>query len=259
MSIQKFSFEALQKVRKYIQSGLVLPNLEKQIQAATSADMPEPESVDDLSGLFNFGGVALAGQTAPNLANRWIISTVNPAAPLLKLPGLSLKPDLRLVAYLYRDEAGSAGIVWAVPEEMSGTAQLEATLADTQDWKKPPKPEGSLEHYMAAIAGDRSPVSYLVASILKRELREFGASGNRRSWSFHHLISTLPTDERWNWQGSPPKDLSPKVRILDDGQAAVEFFSIRKTLPHRLYRHMDHYPVGQYRPQSSDKPIAIAS
>ncbi|MBW4651499.1 MAG: hypothetical protein KME20_00315 [Kaiparowitsia implicata GSE-PSE-MK54-09C] len=258
MTIQKFSLDALQRVRQFIQGGLTIPDLEKQAQATQQDDMPEPESVDDLSGLFSFGGASLAGQSSATVAERWILSTVNPAAPLLKLPGLVLRQDHRLVAYVYRNRSGSVGVVWAIPETLSHTANLTKALAALTDAKTPPKPKGALPHYMEAIEGDRTPVSYLIASMLKRELREFGASGDRRNWSYHKLTDTVPTTEQWAWQAAAPKDLSPKVRLLPDGKAAVEFFSIRNTMPRRLYRHLDQYPTQSYRAQSADKPIAVA-
>lgn len=257
MSIQKFPLAALQKIRTYIQSALSLPDSEQHLQSGQFGELPEPESIDDLSLLFKYGGLPKSSQPAAH-PPQWFISTVNPAAPLMKLPGLKLKPELRLVSYLYRTEQSGVGLVWAIPEALSTTAHLEKALAASSSISQFPKPEGALSHFMEAVEGDRSPASYLVASLLRRELQEFGATGDRSNWSYHVLLDAVPTNQRWQWRVDIPKDLAPKVRVFPDGRAAVEFFTCRTTQPKTLYRHLDQYPAGQYRSNSVDKALAVS-
>ncbi|HEY9698056.1 MAG TPA: hypothetical protein V6D10_12380 [Trichocoleus sp.] len=262
MSMQKFSLEAIQKVRKYIQEALAVKDTEEQSQAwaglEDDAEPPEPESLDDLSGVFTFGGLSPEDVSTPNLEGYWFVSTVNPAAALLKLPGLQVKPNYRLVSYLYRASQNGIGLVFSLPETLSTTAQLEKVLAKSGGIAQPPCPEGALPNFMEAIEGDRSPVSFMVASILRRELQEFGAVGKRCNWNHHRLIDAIPTKLSWVWRVDPPKDLLPKVKVLPDGQAAVEFFSCRIGESIMLYRHLDQYPAGQYKAASLDKALAVA-
>lgn len=261
MVIQKFSLATLNKVKQYIQTTLALPDTERQSQTWTDDDLeepPEPESLDDLSGVFTFGGLSAEDLSTPLLGN-WSISTVNPAASLLKLPGLRLQEGFRLVSYVYRSQGEGAGLIFAVPEALSTTAHLEKALLRSTDAAHPPQPEGALPHFMEAITGDRSPVSFVVGTLLRREFQEFGALGARRSWSHHRLIESLPQQLTWQWKiDTPPKDFTAKVKMLPDGQAAVELFSCRVGSSVTLYRHLEQYPVAHYRPMILDKPIAIA-
>jgi hypothetical protein len=260
MSIQKFPLATVNKIRQYIQNALILTETEQQSQVWAglneTEEPPEPESIDDLSGLFTFGGLEPEEVLAPR--GHWFISTVNPAAALSKLPGLQLKPAYRWVSYLYRDQREGRGLVLAMPESLSTTACLEKALIKSQDSAQPPLPEGALENFMDAIDGDRSAASFLVASLLRRELQEFGALGQRCNWSYHRLIDVVPPQANWRWQGEPLPDLSPKVKVLPNGQAATEFFTCRTRNPVALYRHLDQYGVENYQPNSLDKAIAAA-
>jgi hypothetical protein len=72
------------------------------------------------------------------------ISTIDPAAVLHKLPGLQLKPKVRLVTYLQRQPQGGMGVTWALPELMSTTERLEEALAESQKQHGSPAPPGGL-------------------------------------------------------------------------------------------------------------------
>ncbi|MFM7424872.1 MAG: hypothetical protein ACKO7W_07775 [Elainella sp.] len=259
MSIQRFPLAAAQQIRQYIQGTLVVA-ADQQSQTWASLedtdDVPEPSSIDDLSSIFTFGGLTAEEIIAPRSYAHWTVSTVNPGAALLKLPGISLKPTWRLVSYLYQDGGSTAGLVFAVPEEFATTARLEKACSASSGLKQPPQPERALSDFMEAIEGDRSAVSFLVASLLCRELREFGAAGHYRNWTHHRLVDAVPAQVKWQWQTEQPKDLSPKVKLAPDGQAIVEFFSCRVSAGVGLYRHIDQYAVGQYKPKRLDKPLA---
>jgi hypothetical protein len=260
MAIQKFPLATLQKVRQYIRSTLVLPKSEQHLTwtGSKSADeFPEPDSLDALGDLFRFGGVTESQLSSPKPSGCWLISTLNPGTALLKLPGLQLKQGFRLITYLYRAELDGAGIVWAIPEAFGTTTQLEKAIATAGTLDQPPKPESALTDFMQAIEGDRSPQSFILASVLRRELLEIGALGRYRNWSHHRLIEEPPTQVNWQWRTEQPKDLSPKVRLSPD-QAAVEFFTCRTAAPVALFRHIDQYLPGQYKANSVDRVVAIA-
>lgn len=257
MSLQRFSLAAVQQIRQYIQNALAV-DAEQQAQSwiglDETDDLPEPGSIDDLSSIFAFGG--LSAEELGTAQAHWLLSTVNPASALIKLPGLALKLDWRLVSYLYQDNGSSTGLVLALPEKLATTARLEKARAASRSIQQPPQPEGALTDFMEAIEGDRSTVSFLVASLLCRELREFGAKGHYQSWTHHRLIDTVPKQVNWQWQSERPKDMTPKVKLMPDGQAIVEFFSCRVTAGVALYRHVDQYPTAQYKLKRLDKPLA---
>ena len=260
MSIQKFPIATVNKVRQYIQTALALTDTERQSQLwanlADAEEPPEPESLDDLSGLFQFGG--LAPEEIPTSTGQWSISTVNPADAIVKLPGLWLKPGFRLVSFVYREKETGKGAIFAVPESYSTTTLLEQATAKSRDILQPPVPEGASDDFMAAIDGDSSAASFLLASVLRRELREFGALGKQCDWSYHRVIDAIPSQVKWHWQGNPPRDLAPKVKLLPDDQAATEFFTCRIKSPIAIFRHLDQYPAKQYGAKQTDRAIAAA-
>ncbi|KAM3097941.1 hypothetical protein ACKFKF_18635 [Phormidesmis sp. 146-12] len=270
MATQKVPLEALQKIRRYLTSALTFPDSENHPKkwSAGGEELPEPDSLDGLGDLFHFGGIPEETIHSPNTQGQWFISAVNPGSVLAKLPGLRLKPEMRLVSYLYRLEQGreldGINATWALPESLSTTAHLQEALRMCGGRDKPPEPKGVLADFMEAVEGDRSPMSYVIASILRRELLESGALGKTRQWSDHHLIDSLPSAQ-WQWRTSGIKDLSPKVRLFPDGKAALEFFTCRNAGTHcletarvALFQHLDQYSPNTYRAQSLDRAVAIA-
>jgi hypothetical protein len=261
MSIQKVSLESIQKIRQYLQKNLTLPTTENRPKIGflsnTLEEIPEPESLADLSGLFNVGSLIEDTTYIPNAQGRWFISTTDPGVVFAKLPGLKLRHGIRLISYLYRLGEDGVGVVWAVPEAASATAILETALPIAGNHQKPPYPPQALEGVMEAVEGDRSPLSFVIASLLLRELQEFGSLGKHCHWSHHRLISTIPNQVRWQWRGEAPKDLSPKVRVYEDGKAIVEFFTCRVVSPIAVFRHLDRYSPDSYQPTCVEGAIAI--
>lgn len=263
MVLQKFSLDVVHKVQQYIQSQLVLPPSEQHpttedSERAIAVAAMEPTSLDALGDLFRVGGFGDGEGSAPNAEGRWFISTVDPAASINKLPGLSLKPGVRLVTYLQRQTNGGMGVTWALPELMSTTVALEAALDSVGDRAIPPRPKAALGNVMDGIEGDRSPGSFIAASILLRELKEFGRSGQNCRWSHHRLIATVPPNKPWQWRTQKPlTNLSPKIQIQDEKPVLVEFFTCRVVPPIALFRHLDQYPAKSYRPKVNDQVVAL--
>lgn len=259
MPIQKISLEALQKINQHLKSVLILPESENHPRSSGSSldeDVPEPGFLGDLGSLFNLGGSEELESQAPNAKGQWFISSMNPGAALMKLPGLEVRPGFRLVTYLSRVATDGVGITWAVAETMSTTAQLERALNPKSHIQTPPHPAGALADVMEAIDGDRTPLSFVIASLLKREIQEFGRMGKYRIWAHHRLIDAVPSQVKWEWRGKEPQDLSPKVLIYPDQKVVIEFFSCRVTAPVAIFQHVDQYPPNQYKAASLDRAIA---
>ncbi|MEX0267584.1 hypothetical protein AB3R30_00435 [Leptolyngbyaceae cyanobacterium UHCC 1019] len=262
MPIQIISLDTCQKIRQHIVNALRVPNAENQPRSQTELndeEPPEPDSLSDLGSLFGLGGMPELETYAPNCNGQWFISAADPGAALMKLPGLKLKPTLRLVTYLLRAGTDGMGAVWAVPEMLSTTAHLQKVLGGCGTGVlRIPQPAGALADVMDSLEGDRSPLSFLIASILRHELKEMGALGKSCDWSYHRLINALPSQRNWQWRvPTPPKDLSPKVMIYPDNRAATEFFTCRIAAPVAIYQHVDQYAADHYKANSISRAIAI--
>lgn len=259
MSTQRVPLEALQKIRQHFKTALLVPEAENHPEMYRDREEPPvPTSLEDLGSLFHFGGSLEDALQMPNSEGQWFISSANPGTALMKLPGLKLKPEFRLVSYLYRSGDDGTGATWAIPEQFSTTSYLEEALLTAEGRDRPPKPEQALPDFMDAIDGDHSSMSYVIAALLRRELLEFGKMGRIAVWSQHRLINSLPNLPDWQWRSEVPKDYSPKVRTFPDGRVAVEFFSCRTVAPIAVFQHVDHFLAGQYRSQHLDRAIAIS-
>ncbi len=259
MSTQKVPLEALQKIRQHFKTALLVPESENHPEMYIGRDEPPaPESLEELGSLFHFGGSLDEATQMPNCQGQWFISAANPGTALMKLPGLKLKPNFRFVSYLYRVGDDGTGATWALPEQFSTTSQLEKALLIADGRDTPPKPEGALDDFMNAIDGDYSPMSFVIASLLRRELLEFGKVGRIATWSHHRLIDSLPPLPHWQWRTEFPKDFSPKVRVFPDQRVAVEFFTTRTVAPIAVFQHVDHYLANQYQAKHLDRAIAVS-
>ncbi len=259
MSTQRISLNTLQKVRQYLKTFLVLPESENRPLAVALADptlMAEPDSLAGLGDLFRIGGGVNEGVPKPNNRGEWYVSVMDPGVAFMKLPGLQLRSGYRLATYLYRQGENGIGKTWAIPEAMTTTANLEKALSNAGAEQEPPKPLGCLENISLAIEGDKSASSYIYASLLRRELQEFGALGKRRIWGKHTLINSVPQQLQLQWR-TEVKELSPKVRIFPEGRAVVEFFTCRVTPSIAIFQHLDQYSAGEYLPKSIDRLVAI--
>lgn len=259
MSTQRVPLEALQKIRQHLRSALAVPESENHPNLYMHADEPPaPASLDELGSLFHFGGSLESAPQMPNNQGQWFISVINPGDALRKLPGIRLKPNFRLISYLYRQGKDGIGATWALPAQFSTTAYLEKALSTAGGRDAPPQPERALIDLMAAIEGDYSPMSFVIASIARRELLEVGNLGRSASWVHHRLIHTIPNPPHWQWHIETPKDFSPKVRVFPDRRVAIEFFTCRTVAPIAIFQHVDSYPSGQYCAKHLDRAIAIA-
>lgn len=261
MSTQRIPLDTLQKIRQYIKTVLVLPESENRpLTAALLADpnsLPEPDSLADLGDLFRVGSGLEEGVPMPNNCGQWYVSVMDPGVTFMKLPGLQLRSGYRLTTYLYRQGEEGVGKTWAIPEAMSTTANLELALATAGSEQEPPVPQGALKDMSLAIEGDGSASSYVYASLLRREINEFGYLGKRGIWSKHQLINAVPQQLQWQWRTEGVKDLSPKVRILPEGRVVVEFFTCRVTPSIAIFQHLDQYTLGSYLAKTIDRPVAV--
>ena len=192
----------------------------------------------------------------------WSKSTVDPMEVLAIFKPLRIKRGFVLRAYQFREGGNGNAVVWALPADAEFPSpdqcpRLEGGFLD------PPKPPAALGHFMDAVEGDGSPWSYLCASILARELAEFGAMWHGCDWSTHRVLDAAPwetgnaridwpivepakSDSEWRWQRSRPSQWEPHVR-QSEKTVQVVFFTYSALGSQAVYRHTDTYQTGTYR------------
>ena len=177
-----------------------------------------------------------------------------------------------LRAYQFYEEGNGNGVVWAMPEGADFPAPGDSAVIEDHLFKAP-KPWDALDDVMDAIEGDGSPSSYLAASLLRRELREFGALWHGLSWGTHVVLDDdpwsagesrddePPTDrpatdvKKWKWTEPRPTDWKPQVRIQED-RVTVTFYTYCGVWKESIVRHTDTYRRGKYRPRVEQRRIA---
>ena len=125
------------------------------------------------------------------LPDGWSISPVAPATVMAPFTSLHLRSGYVLRAYQFKEGGNGNAIVWAMPADEP--FPQPASCARLKDhFPEAPKPGTALDDFMAAIEGDGSRWSYLSASLLQRELCEFGARWHGCEWSTHEILGAEP-------------------------------------------------------------------
>lgn len=188
---------------------------------------------------------------------------------------LSLKPRVVLCAYQFREGENGIGAVWALPEGAESPEPQDCPLSRSgEPWNiDVPRPPAAYVSIMSHIKGDGSPWSYLAASILSREIAEFGARWHGRQWSVHRVVGanplTTPGDHdadplaaprgaasEWQWLEPEPCRWEPHVRMEPEG-VTVTFYTYSGWQRQHLYRHTDRYRPGSYEGRSERTEIAV--
>ena len=201
----------------------------------------------------------------------WSKSAVDPKTVLTLYPALRLRDGFTLRAYQFKSEGNGNGYVWAMPvdaeyPEPKDCPRLESNLFNA------PKPYDALDDVMEAVEGNDTAGAYLQASLLRRELKDFGALWHGVTWGTHYVVDENPltkvADENadpmrqpmsqsrdWKWLERPPMDWTPHV-VLEPDRAVVTFYTYSGYEKEAIYRHVDVYRRGKYRPRVEQTKIA---
>lgn len=179
-----------------------------------------------------------------NTDEKWSISHSDPTNLLSAFPSLRLRPGLTLIAYEYYVGGDGNAVVYAYPDR-TPIPEPAHCPPDRDHWLHPPRPEHAMDP-MTAIKGDGRPISYLQASLLGRELAEFGARWHGCSWSTHELYGGEQLHGDWEWLQPRPGTYNPSLTITD--AAVTVIFYTRSDLGQQtIYRHTDTFtPGGSY-------------
>jgi hypothetical protein len=201
----------------------------------------------------------------------WAKSPVDPTKVVPVFVPLHIKDGYTLKAYLFRSGGNGKGYVWAMPTnaEFPEPANCPKVKSGSLDV---PKPTTALDDVMEVIQGDDSPWSYLAASLLQRELKEFGARWHGLYWTVNRVLGENPLQAgneqgrstiegpigkpgEWKWLEPAPKKWSPQVTIEKD-RVTVTFFTYCGLGRQMIYRHTDTFKRGGYRFKTERKEIA---
>lgn len=186
-------------------------------------------SVDEVNRLRERARAAVAGDHVGPPG--WSRSSADPMALLDVFGSIRLRPGWVLRAYQYTEGDDGNGLVWALPRDAPFPEPDDCMGSDSDGSAPHPMPPGGIADVGSLIDGDGSPLSYLSASLLARELTEFGARGRGRSWSDECIIGAPPPapggapvgrnvfiarllSQQWTWYDALPQegDWLPRVR-----------------------------------------------
>ncbi|MEQ8786998.1 MAG: hypothetical protein RIC55_11890 [Pirellulaceae bacterium] len=211
----------------------------------------------------------------------WSKSRVDPARVVAMFSALRVRDGYVLRAYQFREEGNGNGFVWALPADAEFPEPEDCPRLDYH-FLRPPKPLDALDDVMEAITGDDSAASYLQASLLRRELKDFGVGWHGIEWGAHTLLDeepwaagpprddespmARPMSERreWRWSEAPPESWRPQV-LLEKDRAIVTFYTYTPLAKsgegdelekERILRHTDTYRRGKYRALATETKIA---
>ncbi|WP_203289927.1 hypothetical protein [Metabacillus sp. cB07] len=164
--------------------------------------------------------------------NGWSVSSQNPERIVKSFSGLAIQKGYKLRAYSYKAEGQSSSAVYAIPQDKELT--MPANIIEKGEI---PIPQCQSDHFMFAVDGDRTPLSYLQAAVVYHELGEFGISRQTSYWSADDI---LPLNEKLYEQADSVVDY---LYTLGDWN---EFKTIPPTLRPIFYYENDHPTVVFY-------------
>jgi hypothetical protein len=190
---------------------------------------------------------------------------VDPTTVLVPFTSLRLRAGFILRAYQFKAGGNGNAVVWAVPVDVEFPdpglcPRLQGVFLT------PPKPPGALDDIMEAIEGDGTPWSYLCASLLARELGEFGALWHGSEWGTHDILGAEPwkttkrhrtgsQEEIWQWSEPKPVVWKPRVHVAGD-VITVTFFTYTALGQEKIIQHIDTFKPGNYQFATQHKVLA---
>jgi len=241
--------------------------------------------VQDQEGLLEDGSYSLemepfvqiraeaeaAAEIPDRLPDGWSKSPADPTKVLEPFTRLHLRDGMTWRAYLFHQGGNGNGVVWAMPSDADYPEVKDCPIVTTHV-RRPPKPVDSLDDFMEIVQGDGSVESYMEASLLGREILEYGASWHGLSWRTHLLLGANPWSsppnygmepfawrntnrKEWMWKTEQPAMWEPVVAV-EGTRVQVTFHTYSGYQKERIYRFVDTFQKGSYRFTSSRTVLA---
>jgi hypothetical protein len=203
-------------------------------------------------------------------AQGWSKSSLDVTKVLRAFPALKLRGGFTLHAYEFKAGGNGNGVVWGMPVDAAFPEAKDCPTLD--DPRHTPKPLDALDDVMEAMTGDDTAEAYMQASILRRQLKEFGAMWHGVSWGTHRIVDSDPmagprerpggpmlnprgSPKDWKWHEPGPGDWRPNVK-LEAERAIVTFYTFSGYRRETITRHVDEYRRGKFRARVEEKAIA---
>ena len=178
----------------------------------------------------------------------WSISPVDPMKVVEVFESLHVRHGWVLRAYQFRSGGDGNGFVWALkegdhfPEPTDkgnewGVSRISQPFASVPISN--PKPPGALVDFREVIEGDGTPLSYLCASVLARELFEFGALWHGRFWRAVEL------------------DIEDPEVVIEEDHIAVRLSCYTDLGCSGFFNYVDRYRNGSYVFESETTDVMV--
>jgi hypothetical protein len=190
------------------------------------------------------------------------------SAALQNTDGLRLKTGYRIRGSLFQDGRDGNGFLWAINGKGNKKSpRLVGMRRPDMGLVLPAlRPDDACPDVMEAITGNFSPFSYLKASILKRELQEFGALWHGLNWCTYKILAS-PDDacfgliggggpEKWNWTAGKFNDLRPRVNLKSE-KVVVTFHARSDLGCANITRFEDTFKSDCYVSTSTQTQVAL--
>jgi len=177
----------------------------------------------------------------------WNLDEGNPKKIVMGFSNIKVKSDYKLIGYRCIRGGNGNGVVWAIPKSIRSPKVDECEMLN-EYFLCPPRPRESLQDFMLAVEGDKSPLSYLQAAILKHELGEYGAAWHGVNWG---QDSILPWSKEkinnfgknkyeWVMEEEEPEIIDPHFYFNNIGDPVVVFYTINNiaTVTLNEYKHI---------------------
>lgn len=245
---------------------------------AWSADAKERYSAEKLDALRRKAAAFQESSArGPEGGAGWSVGKLDAKGFVSVFEPLRIKNGVVLRSYVFREGGNGNGVVWALPADAEFPPPDRCPKGKyLPDLHMPvPRPPAAFASVMAQIEGDASPWSYLAASLLRRELQEYGAMWHGHKWSTHKILESDPLRDvdreraadadpmmtprgprsEWKWVGKQPDDWRPCVEISGD-RVIVTFYTYCGWERQRVFMHTDRYSVGNYDAESETTELA---
>ena len=173
------------------------------------------------------------------LKDGWHVSPVSPMKIVDIFPSVWIREGFVLHAYIFRKGGNGSGIVYAMPEDEEFPEPDECEPLN--DFLRTPKPDKALD-FRSVLDGDGSLLSYLSASILTRELQEFGALWHGCRWRHHEIVGGRRKSwDEFEWL---QKIRNFRPRVISSESTVVEFFTYSEHMVRAVWLNRDRYLSG---------------
>ncbi len=166
----------------------------------------------------------------------------------------TLPADWHLEAYQFYEGGNGNAKVFALPKGSHLLPPGEAFATETEDdstreniwfWPWPPAMTTADQDIMSHIIGDDTPLSYLEASLLSRELNEVGAAWHGISWGVTSIINSTNDFDEMDWEEPVPAHMDPVV-CCSEKTCSVTFYTHTALHEETITRNVDTYKRGSY-------------